>query len=147
MESSERILQFGGALQLAAEGAFPHHIFPDTPISLGSDWRALQPLDRDYQFVARLVDPVREIVAQEWVYEAAAHRHGAYSTRHWEISEFVSDTKILRLPADADFSTRYDMVLRLGVWDAEAGDYLPLTIDGRAAGEFYQLPGTHRGRL
>ncbi|MCY3575504.1 MAG: glycosyltransferase family 39 protein [Chloroflexi bacterium] len=147
LESSERILQFGGALQLAAEGAFPHHIFPDTPISLGSDWRALQPLDRDYQFVARLVDPVREIVAQEWVYEAAAHRHGAYSTRHWEISEFVSDTKILRLPADADFSTRYDMVLRLGVWDAEAGDYLPLTIDGRAAGEFYQLPGTHRVRL
>ena len=147
LESSERAVVFGEALQLSAGGAFPRNIFTDTPISLEASWRALQPLASDLQFVAQLVDPVREIVAQAWLYEAAPHRHGAYSTQHWELAEYVRDQLTLRLPADADFSTRYDMVMRLGVWDAANERYLPLTIDGQAAGEFYQLPGTHRVRL
>ncbi|MCY4467008.1 MAG: glycosyltransferase family 39 protein [Chloroflexi bacterium] len=147
LESPDRVVQFGESLQLYAEGAFPQRIFTDTPITLEPNWRALLPLKRDYRFVAQLFDPVREIVAQEWFFEAAPHRHGAYSTRHWELDEIVRDYQILRLHDDADFSTRYDMIMRLGVWDAEKDAYLPLTIDGAPADEFYQLPGTHRVRL
>ena len=65
---------------------------------------------------------------------------------HWDVGELVQDRQVLRLGAQGDSRGGYDFVFRLGVWDAQAGEYLPLTIDGKSAGNFYQLPGRHRVR-
>ena len=53
----------------------------------------------------------------------------------------MNDRQVLRLQAGVDYRTGSHYVFRLGVWDEQAGEYLPLTIDGKPAGEFYQVPG------
>ena len=138
---------FGGKLQLLFASSYPPNIFPDTPISLLTSWRALQPLDDAYRIVAQLYDPVRRIVVQEWTLDIANHKHGAYAMRHWELEEIVRDQQSLRLDADADFRTSYKMVFRLGVWDANGEAWLPLTIKDKRYGDFYRLSELHRVRL
>ena len=138
---------FGGKLQLLFASAYPPNIFKETPITLQTSWRALQPMDSDYRIVAQLYDPVRRIVVQEWTLEIGRHRHGAYTTRHWQLDEIARDNQALRIHAGADFHTTYDMTFRLGVWDGDNETWLPLTINGKSYGDFYRLPGLHRIRL
>ncbi|MCY4248606.1 MAG: glycosyltransferase family 39 protein [Chloroflexi bacterium] len=142
---TEAIL-FGDLLRLALPSAHPPQIFATTPITVEPSWRARQPLKRDLQFVLRLYNLERELVGEEWRFQANPHRHGVYATRWWDEEEVVNDRQVLRLQEGVDYRTGNFYVFQLGVWDEQAGAFLPLTIDGEPAGEFYQIPGIHRVR-
>lgn len=142
---TEAIL-FGDLLRLDLPSAHPPRIYATTPITVEPRWRALQPLERDLQFVLRLFNLERELVGEEWRFQANPHRHGVYATRWWDQEEVVKDRQVLRLQEGVDYRTGNEYVFRLGVWDEQAGEYLPLTIDGKPAGEFYQVSGVHRVR-
>ena len=137
---------FGDRLQVYSRGAFPAQIHKSTPITLQLTWRALQELDRDYRFVLQLREAESGAVAQEWRLPPAAHRHGGYSTSHWNVSEYVDDRQILRLHSETQRKRDTDYIFALGVWDPQEQTYLTLSVDGAPAGAFLRLPGTHRLR-
>ncbi len=138
---------FDGRIRLRTHGAYPPKIFNNTPITLELNWQALAPIESRLEFWLHFVNADTNQVAQEWKLPPAAHRHGDYSTRHWEIDEFIYDRHILRLDDEAPIARRgQEYVFSIGLWDPSAERYLPVTIDGEAAGEFYQLPGIHRLR-
>ena len=144
---NKTVVLFDERIQLRVHGAYPPSIFENTPITLEMTWQALEPLDRRLEFVLRFVNADTKEVAHEWNLPAAAHRHGDYSTTHWEIDDFVFDRHILRLDDEAPIPRRGQLYLfSIGVWDPLAGRYLPVRIDDDLAGEFYQLPGLHQLR-
>lgn len=144
---NQRVVLFDGVIRLRVHGAYPPSIFENTPITLEMIWQALKPLDRRLEFALRFARADTKQVAQEWRLQAAAHRHGDYSTTHWEIGEFIFDRQIVRLDDDKPMRRRGQLyVFSIGVWDPIEQRYLPVTIDGDAAGEFYQLPGQHQLR-
>ena len=134
---------FDKRIRLHAHGAYPPVIFHNTPITFEPTWRALQALDRDYEFVMRLRDEDVANAAHEWIFRPAAHRGGYYSTLHWELNEFVNEHLILRLDAEAEIPKGDNYVFSIGVWDPQAERFLSLEVNGEAAGEFYQMPGVH----
>ncbi len=132
---------YGERLQLFTGGVYPLEIHVSMPITFEPSWRALQPLRRDYEFVLHLIEPDGKF-GYEWRFYAAAHRHGAFHTSHWQTDEYVNDRQIL----GQDDSTDFDgdgFTFWLGVWDRDAQAFLPLKLDGEAAGEFYRLPGSY----
>lgn len=146
LAAENETIQFGDLLQLDLPSVHPQLIFASTPITVEPQWRALQPLERDLQFVLRLYNVERDLVGEVWRFQANPHRHGVYATRWWDQDEVVKDRQVLRLQEGVDYRTGSHYVFRLGVWDEQAGEFLPLTIDGEPAGEFYQVPGVHRVR-
>lgn len=141
IEEELEVVVFGERLQLYAGGLYPLRIHVSMPITFEPIWRALQTLNRDYEFVLHLIEPDGEF-GYEWRFFAAPHRHGAYHTSLWRIGEFINDQHIL----GQDDSTDFDgdgFTFWLGVWDRDAQAYLPLEIDGVKAGEFYRLPGSY----
>ena len=132
---------FGERLQLFAGGLYPLEIHVSMPITFEPSWRALQTLNRDYEFVLHLLEPDGGF-GYEWRFFAAPHRHGAFHTSYWQTDEFVNDRQIL----GQDDSTDFDgdgFTFWLGVWDRDANAYLPLEIGDVEAGEFYRLPGSY----
>lgn len=141
------VIVFDERIRLRAHGAYPPSIFEKTPITLELIWQALQPLENPLDFVLRFVNADTREVAFEWNLPTAAHRHGEYGATFWEIDEFVVDQHILRLDDDAPIPRRgQHYVFAIGAWDPLAERYLPVSIDGEPAGEFYQLPGEHQLR-
>ena len=133
---------FGDRIQLYMQGPFPSLLFRDTPITINPTWRALQPLSSDYQFVLQLVDTETDKVWQEWIFQVAPHRYGAYSTTNWRIDEVVKDQQILQLDPEAQIPRGDTYIFRLGIVDPVSQDYLPLKVAGTAAGQWNALPGT-----
>ena len=141
------VVVFDERLRLRSHGAFPAVIFEKTPITLEWNWQALKPLDGDLEVVVRLLNADSGQAAYEWRPRIAAHRHGDYSTSHWETDEFVFDRQILRVDRKARIKRGgQEYVFAIGVWDPKADRFLPLAVDGASAGEFYQLPGIHKLR-
>lgn len=141
------VILFDQRVRLRVHGAYPPRIYKNTPITLEMIWQALKPLESRLEIVLRFVNADTKQVAQEWMLGTAAHRHGDYATTHWEPDEFIYDRHILRLDDDAPIARRGQSYLfSIGLWDPLEERYLPLTIDGEPAGEFYQLPGLHRLR-
>ena len=137
---------FGDRLRVFSRGAFPAQIHKTTPITLQFTWRALQKLDRDYQFTLHLLEADNGALAQAWQLSPAAHRHGHYATSLWDIGEYVNDRHILYLDSETDRKRDTEYVFALAVWDPQAQRYLPLSVEGAPAGEFLRLPGAHRLR-
>ena len=145
-EQFELAIVFGQRLQLHAGGAYPLQIHRTTPITLEPTWIALRALDRDYEFVLQLRKHPSGAVAQEWTLRPGAHRHGYYATSLWDVGEVVNDRQVLYLAEDTKRARDTTYVFALAVWDPQEQLYLPLTIDGEPAGEFYQLSGAYRLR-
>lgn len=144
---NQRAVLFDGRMRLRVHGAYPPSIFENTPITLEMIWQALKPLDRRLDFVLRFARADTKEVAHEWRLQAASHRHGEYSTTHWENDEFIFDRHIVRLDDDKPMRRKGQLyVFSIGVWDPLEQRYWPVTIDGDAAGDFYQLPGKHQLR-
>jgi len=141
------VIVFDERIRLRVHGAYPPSIFEKTPITLELIWQALQPLEGPLEFVLRFVNADTREVSFQWNLPTAAHRHGEYAATFWEIDEYVVDHHILRLDDDAPIPRRgQHYVFSIGAWDPLAERYLPVSIDGGPAGEFYQLPGKHQLR-
>lgn len=137
---------FDKVIRVYNYGGYPAAILANTPITFDFTWRALAPLDRRYEFVLRLQDIDTKQVVQEWELRTAGHRHGDYSTIHWEVDEFISDRQVVRLDAEADIPPGDRYIFSLGVWDPLEERFLPLAIDWRAAGDFFVLASVHELR-
>ena len=137
---------FADRVWLRAFGAYPQVLFRDTPITFQPTWIALEPLERDYEFVLRLQNGDTGAVAQEWRLRVGQHRYGYYSPPLWDVDEYVHDFHIVRLDEEALIPPGNNYVFTIGVWDPLAGAYLPLTVDGADAGEFHLMAGTHELR-
>lgn len=143
--SASREVVYGGRLQAYLRSLYPAVIHWQTPITFEPAWRALRPLESDYQFVLQLRHPAEDgLAAQEWRLKPGAQRHGYYAPTLWEVDEVVRDRQILRLDREADFRRGESYVFALGVWDPAEERYLPLEIDGEPAGEFYHLDGDYK---
>ena len=135
---------FDEVIRVYNYGGYPPVLLTNTPITFDFTWRALAPLERDFEFALRMQDMDTKQVVQEWDLQTAGHRHGDYSTIHWELDEFISDRQVLRLDANVPPGDRY--IFSLGVWDPLAERFLPLAIDWRAAGDFFVLASVHEVR-
>lgn len=137
---------FGERLRLLAAEAFPPRIFYETPITVLSVWQAIRPLEREYLIELDLYNQDNGRVERKWVFALAEHRHGHYSTRLWDVGELVYDEHIFMLTDDAEMPEGDNYVFRLRVSDQTADEYLEISIDGKTAGETWQLDGEHRLR-
>ena len=137
---------FDGRIWLRAFGAYPNRLFRDTPITFQPTWIALEPLERDYESVLRLQNDDSGEVVQEWRLRSGRHRYGHYSPEHWEVGEYINDSLVLNLDANAEIPRGSNYRFSIGVWDPIAGAFLPLTVDGAGAGEFYKIAGVHEVR-
>lgn len=139
-------LLFGDQLRLYATDAYPRKAYKGSPLTLLTIWRTQQDLPADYQFALALTHPETQIAAYEWRFSPAQHRHGSYSTSLWDAGELVNLATVLRLPGEPPLPPEEDYVLRLRVYNPETGQFLPLTIDGVAAGDAWQLDGIFKFR-
>ena len=137
---------FDGRIWLRAFGAYPNRLFRDTPITFQPTWIALEPLERDYESVLRLQNDDSGEVVQEWRLRSGRHRYGHYSPEHWDVSEYINDSLVLNLDANAEIPRGSNYRFSIGVWDPVAGAFLPLTVDGADAGEFYKIASVHEVR-
>ena len=133
---------YGGWLQLYAGSLYPVMNYEGTPITFEPSWHALAKPAQDYEFVLQVRRDTGEI-GYSWRFLAAPHRHGAYHTSLWGEGEIVNDRQIFRVPHEVDLDDK-GFTYWLGVWDAAAEAYLPVTVDGQAAGDFYRLPGVYQ---
>ncbi len=134
---------FGGRIELWTQPVYPTRIFRDTPLTFVPTWRALEPVGRDFTIELRLVNATTGGIAQDWQLRPAAHRHGAYGTSMWEPGEYFRDVQVLHFDAAADIPRGDNYVFLLSMRDHEAARLMPLTVDGKSAGRFYQLPGIY----
>ena len=134
---------FGGILRLRAEGLHPPWIFKESPITLQTAWQALAPLQHDYRFVFELYNRDTDKVGQQWILPLGQHRHGDYATSLWDPGETVRDLSIVKIPEDSEITHGSNYVMRLRVLDP-LGAWLPVEIDGQAAGDFLTLAGVFR---
>ena len=137
-------LLFGDRLRLYAEDAYPRNLFEDTPITLRTVWQALQDIKSNYKFVLELFNLDSGTVERDWLFEPAPQRNGHYSTQLWDVEEVVRDSQVFRYAAGNELPEGSNYALRLGVIDPATGQSLPLTIDGREAGDRWQLEDLHR---
>ncbi|MCY4062352.1 MAG: glycosyltransferase family 39 protein [Chloroflexi bacterium] len=135
------VVIYGGLLQVYVDGLYPEVIHRETPITFEPSWRALQSLEREYQFVLQLRHADEGKLTQEWRLRPGENPHGYYSPLLWEVDEIVRDRQVLRLDPDAGYKRGHPYIFLLGVWDPEAEHYLPLEVDGEPAGEFYPVAG------
>ena len=143
---SEEIL-FGDALRLYAEDTYPQRFHGDAPITLRWVWQALRPLAADYHFELELYNEDNSRAQTSWVFAPAENRHGHYSTRLWDVGELVYDELVFNLPEQVDIPEGNNFRFRLRVLNRASGQPLPLTIDGQAAGDYWQLTGRHSIRF
>lgn len=143
---NEQNIVFDKVIRVYNYGGYPPAFHAKTPVTFDFTWRALAPLDRRFEFVLRLQDLDKKQVVQEWDLQTAGHRHGDYSTIHWELDEFISDRQVVRLNAEADIPPGDRYIFSLGVWDPLAERFLPLAINWRAAGDFFVLASVHEVR-
>jgi hypothetical protein len=140
----EREIIFGDSLRYRAEGISPNHIFQDQNIFLSSAWQALQTMTTDYTFVYELYNPsLDENVQYQWDIHVSPFRHGYYSTTLWDVGETVGDQQFVKILDTAKVKNRDNYVIRLRVLDPTSNQYLPVTIDGQAEGDFFTLVGQY----
>lgn len=143
---SKRELLFGDRLRLYATDAYPRKAYKGTPLTLLTIWRADGALGRDYHFVLDLTHPATGVAEYQWRFVPAQDRHGYYSTALWDAGELVNMSTVLRLPSGEPLPPEDDYALRLRVLNPETEQFLPLTIDGAAAGDAWQLDGIYKFR-
>ena len=104
----------------------------------------MQDIESEYTFVLELFNLDTGTVERDWFFALAPQRHGHYSTQQWDVEEVVRDSQVFRYIAGNELPEGSNYVLRLGVFDPATGRNLPLTIDGREAGDRWQLEDLHR---
>ncbi len=135
---------FDGRLQLHAYGVYPPVIHEELPITFEPTWKALRTLTQDYEFLVQVRHASGE-TGYEWRLAAAPHRHGAYQTSLWQAGEYVNDLQVFALDKKANLNDK-GFSFWVAVWDGANERYLPLAINGEAAGEFYRLAGSYHLR-
>ncbi len=110
-------------------------LWPGRDLTLALYWEAMAMATRDYSILVHLRDGEGNLIAN-WdgpVGLDAAGRY--YSTLLWDQGEFIRDERLLRLAQDIDATAVENPGLWIGIYDWRSGQRLPLTVDGRPAGD------------
>ena len=99
-------------------------------------------MSTDYRIVYELFNRDLAQVGYQWVVKVGISRHGYYSTTLWDVSEFVGDRQLVKIPNESKIPSGENYEMRVRVLDPVNNQYLPVTIDGEYAGQFYTLVGT-----
>ena len=100
-------------------------------------WQVLaQPTD-DYTIYIHLRDQNDKLIAS-WDGPVARGAYGYYSTLVWQPGEYISDERSIALPTGVDpVGSGYRIVI--GIYSSSTGQRIPVTVDGKAAGDGYQI--------
>ncbi|MCL4250052.1 MAG: glycosyltransferase family 39 protein [Anaerolineae bacterium] len=115
--------------------------WPGRPVVLTLYWESLAPTSGDYMIYVHLRDVQGEVV-QSWDAPVALDAEIAppryYSTHVWQPGEYIADVRRLILSeVDAPLGAGYSLVI--GMYDLASETRLPVTIDGRDAGDGYVI--------
>ncbi|MCA9902780.1 MAG: hypothetical protein KC547_02895, partial [Anaerolineae bacterium] len=115
--------------------------WPGRPVTLTLYWESLAPTSGDYMIYVHLRDEQGSVV-QSWDAPVALDAEIAppryYSTHVWQPGEYIADVRRLILSeVDAPLGTGYSLVI--GMYDLTTQTRLPVTIDGRDAGDGYVI--------
>lgn len=132
---------FGDILRFRAEGISPTQFFKGQRILLTSAWQALQSMTTDYQIVYDLYNLDTDSVEYQWTLHIAPFRHGYYATTLWDTLETVGDQQFVEIDTAAEIKTGKNYVIHVRVLNPISNEYLPVSIDGEASGDFFTLSG------
>ncbi|MCA9908319.1 MAG: hypothetical protein KC519_06680, partial [Anaerolineae bacterium] len=115
--------------------------WPGRPVTLALYWESIAPTSGDYMIYVHLRDEQGSVV-QSWDAPVALDAEIAppryYSTHVWQPGEYIADVRRLILSeVDAPLGTGYSLVI--GMYDLTTQTRLPVTIDGRDAGDGYVI--------
>lgn len=114
-------------------------LWPGREVIITLYWEVLNVAERDLSIFVHLRDADGNLLANRDgpVGLDAARRF--YSTLLWEPGEFIRDERVLRVPEDLEPDTAPGPELWIGIYDWRSGERLPVTVDGRPAGDSYRL--------
>lgn len=110
--------KFGDQIALIGYDSAERTVHPGDQVEITAYWKALQPLDINYQVFVHLKDAEDNLVAQ-----SDKLNPGDFPTKRWPIDKYVRDEHQLLLPADLPPG---EYQLSLGLWVVEDGWRLPL---------------------
>ena len=110
--------KFGDQIALIGYDSAEITVHPGDQVEITAYWKALQPLDINYQVFVHLKDAEDNLVGQ-----SDKLNPGDFPTKRWPIDKYVRDEHQLLLPADLPPG---EYQLSLGLWVVEDGWRLPL---------------------
>ncbi|RMG82539.1 MAG: hypothetical protein D6712_14480, partial [Chloroflexi bacterium] len=126
---------FGDVIRFVGNNVSFNRFIQNERITFEFVWQPLQPIDEDYMIYIHLRDPETGEVYATWDGPVAPNRHAYYSTKVWEVGEYILDRRQLSLRDFPDVPNGDGYKMVIGVYNWQTGERLPVTIDGEPVGD------------
>lgn len=110
---------FGNQAMLRSYGIEPDEVTPGGVVSVTTRWLPLWRIDEDYSLFVHLLDGNGKIVSQR----DATPVYGGYPTLRWAVGREVSDTRLLKIPANL---APGDYFFQVGLYPLTTGQRVPV---------------------
>ena len=130
---------FGDDIQLIGEAVHSNHFWGNNRILVEFIWQARQPIDHDWLIYIHLINGETGELVQTWDQPVALTEYGYYSTHFWEPEEHIRDSRFLQLQDQANIPNGEQYFVRIGFYDLQSGERLPVTINGEEVGDGYDV--------
>jgi hypothetical protein len=112
------------------------------PVYVTMIWEPIAPTNNDFMIFLHLRDRDGNLV-RAWDAPVALNDSTTppryYSTRVWEVGEYIQDVRILRMGADANEIIGEGYSLWVGFYDLATGERLPVFVDGESVGDSWLI--------
>lgn len=129
----------GGAIALAGFDLASNQVRPGATVRLTLHWRDVKPLDDDYKVFVHVLDGAQKVVAQRDQQPVDGKR----PTSSWFAGDVILDPYTLTLPADLAPGA---YPIEVGMYNPTDGKRLPVSLDGKEAGDRVILTTLEVGR-
>ncbi len=131
-------VQFGGFVRLLGYDIGGLDFWPGRRLTMHLFWQVIKQPKADYMIFIHLRDKDGNVI-QAWDGPVSwTHDGNAYSTLVWEPGEYIVDERQLNFNGqDVEHGNDYKMVV--GMYDLATQERVPMTINGKAAGEGYKI--------
>ncbi|MFN2190201.1 MAG: hypothetical protein ACK2T3_15670, partial [Candidatus Promineifilaceae bacterium] len=126
---------FGDQIALIAYDFEAMDYEPGDRVDINLYWKAMNPVDINYQVFLHMLDESGQIIAQ-----SDKLNPGEFPTKRWPLDKYVRDEHSFIIPDDTESG---DYHLSVGLWVASEGWRLPLIDEsGEQLGDSFILPNT-----
>jgi hypothetical protein len=129
---------FGGFVRYLGNAIGGLEFWQGRPIYVTMIWEPIAQTDRDYMIFLHLRDRDGNVV-RAWDAPVALNDGTTppryYSTRVWEVGEYITDVRVLRMGEDANAIIGDGYGLYVGLYDLASGERVPMMVDGEPAGD------------
>jgi hypothetical protein len=126
---------FGDQIALIAYDFEAKDYEPGDRVDINLYWKAMNPVDINYQVFLHMLDESGQIIAQ-----SDKLNPGEFPTKRWPLDKYVRDEHSFIIPDDTESG---DYHLSVGLWVASEGWRLPLIDEsGEQLGDSFILPNT-----